>query len=247
MMMMKTAGGPATPVWARSTKAAPLPPWMWAGIALSVAAHVGVGVWLVAQRWTPPAAFVTPDETPPMVIDLSRPEAPEPEPLPPTTARAAPPTVLNDTPLPTTPTDVVAFTPRPDAVVGQGPVIDLTPAPDPATTGSATTPTDAPAAPGVITNPDWVRRPTGAALMRAYPPNAARDGVAGHARLSCSVRVDGTLTGCAVVDESPVGAGFGRAAMRLSRDFRMSPRTVDGRPVEGARVNTTLRFTLPQD
>jgi protein TonB len=99
----------------------------------------------------------------------------------------------------------------------------------------------------VITNPDWVRRPTGEALMRAYPPNAARDGVTGYAQLSCSVRVDGTLTGCAVVEESPGGAGFGRAAMRLSRDFRMSPRTVDGRPVEGARVNATLRFTLPQD
>ena len=47
-----------------------------------------------------------------------------------------------------------------------------------------------------------------------------------------------------MLSESPGGYGFGRAAMQLSRHFRLSPRTVDGQAVEGALVTIPLTFQL---
>jgi len=245
MMMMRTAGGPAAPVWTREARKTRLPAWMWAGAALSIAAHVGAGVWLLNQRWTAPVVIQDPD---PDVIDVTfQPrKPPEPRPVERTTAKPAPSTPLNDTPTPLTPTETVPYTPSDATEAPTGP-IDLTPEPTATTGGTATTPVTEPARLGVVTNPDWIQRPTGAALMEAYPSRALEDGVTGSAQLTCTVRVNGTLTGCVVADETPANRGFGRAALRLSRDFRMSPRTVDGQAVEGARVNVTLRFTLPED
>ena len=83
--------------------------------------------------------------------------------------------------------------------------------------------------------------------MRAYPSAAEARGIAGVAELSCLVRVDGSLTGCSVTSETPGNQGFGRAAVSLSRYFRLSPRTVDGQAVDGARVTMAIRFTPPTD
>lgn len=246
MMMMRTAGGPTAPVWTREARKTRLPAWMWAGAALSIAAHVGAGVWLLNQRWTPPQPTIL-EEGP--IIDLlpppPRPKPPRPEPLERTQAKPAPATPLNDAPTPLTPTETLPYTPSDVTEPPAGP-IDFTPEPTATTGGTATTPVTEPARLSVVGNPDWVRRPTGAALMEAYPDRALNAGITGSAQLTCTVRVNGTLTGCFVADETPAGQGFGRAALRLSRDFRMSPRTVDGQAVEGARVNVTLRFTLPE-
>jgi protein TonB len=83
-------------------------------------------------------------------------------------------------------------------------------------------------------------------MMRAYPSAAESRGVSGVANLTCLVRVDGSLTGCAVASETPGNQGFGRAAMSLTRYFRLSPRTVDGQAVDGARVSMAIRFNLPE-
>ena len=55
---------------------------------------------------------------------------------------------------------------------------------------------------------------------------------------------NGSLTGCSVVSESPAGAGFGEATIRAASKFRMRPKTVDGAPVEGARVRVPLTWRL---
>ena len=45
-----------------------------------------------------------------------------------------------------------------------------------------------------------------------------------------------------MTSENPAGWGFGEAAQKLSRFFRMSPRTEDGVPVEGGSIAVVIRF-----
>jgi len=102
----------------------------------------------------------------------------------------------------------------------------------------------APPRPSVITNPDWVRQPNSSDLARFYPSRAASDGTEGVATINCAVQANGRVTDCNVVNESPAGAGFGRATIQASSRFQMRPQTRDGQPVGGARVNITLRWVL---
>lgn len=97
----------------------------------------------------------------------------------------------------------------------------------------------------MITNPDWQRRPSGEDLARYYPDRAMRMEVEGSATISCRVTARGTLEGCSVTAESPADMGFGDAAMRMSRLFKMRPQTKDGQPVDGGTVRIPIRFTLP--
>ena len=102
----------------------------------------------------------------------------------------------------------------------------------------------APPRPSVITNPDWVQRPNGADLARFYPDRALEREITGSATIQCTVRENGSLTDCSVLDESPSGAGFGRATIQAATRYRMRPQTRDGAPVGGARVNVTIRWQL---
>lgn len=99
----------------------------------------------------------------------------------------------------------------------------------------------------VVTNPDWVVRPSGKAMGEAYPKLAARLDISGYVALSCTVNTNGTLAGCVAIDEAPRNLGFSEAALEVSRTFRMSPLTVNGKPVDGGTVRIPLRFTLPAD
>ena len=95
-----------------------------------------------------------------------------------------------------------------------------------------------------ITNPQWVRKPSGADLAQFFP-SAARDrNISGRADIECTVQESGTLTDCVVISEAPEGYGFGQATVQAAAKFRMRPRTVDGKPVGGSRVRTHIIWNL---
>ena len=56
----------------------------------------------------------------------------------------------------------------------------------------------------------------------------------------------GTLEGCSVTSEDPADMGFGDAALKMSKLFKMRPMSRDGQPVDGGTVRIPLRFVLPK-
>ena len=82
--------------------------------------------------------------------------------------------------------------------------------------------------PHVITNPDWIRRPSPADLSAVWPADAARAGIGGRARIKCTVATTGVLRDCSVLEETPPGSHFGAAGLALIPQFRMKPLMMDG-------------------
>lgn len=78
-----------------------------------------------------------------------------------------------------------------------------------------------------------------------YPPPARADRVEGRARISCTVTAEGRLTNCAVISEEPAGYGFGDAALRMSKGFKMKPTANGDRSFAGAKITVPFAFKLP--
>ena len=69
-------------------------------------------------------------------------------------------------------------------------------------------------------------------------------GKEGKATIKCSVTAKGTLENCSIASEDPEGFGFGTAAMRMAKLFKMKPSTADGQSVDGAEVSIPIAFRL---
>jgi TonB family protein len=82
----------------------------------------------------------------------------------------------------------------------------------------------------VVTNPDWLRRPSPDQLHTAFPTQATAS--EGYVRLACIVTVQGLVRNCEILSESPAGQGFGQAALAITPQLLFRPGTVNGRPVE---------------
>ncbi|WP_297803567.1 TonB family protein [uncultured Brevundimonas sp.] len=244
MMMTRAAGGTdlSALLGPRPTTMSSRKTWI-AVLSVALVADLGAGLFLYYQKFELAAQPPKGTEVPTTTVFLERPII-EPE-VKPDTPRpaAAPPIHWPDNVIETDVPPLVA-TPSPVTTPDTGPVFTVTEPAVTTTPGTVIAPSAPPRAPSVITNPDWIQRPTADQLLRAYPDAALERGISGSTTLNCSVRVDGTLSDCQVGNETPARQGFGRAAISLSRQFRMSPRTVDGAPVDGARVSVAIRFNV---
>jgi protein TonB len=201
-------------------------------VAVSLGVHAAVAGYLATMQFAPPKA---PPTLPERHWDVEIYTPPKPQPPDPDT-RPQPPKIRIHTPVPqATPSivDPIRVDPVPEPPQTIGPLASLTPVPDP----------PAPRDPD-IRNPTWIKRPGPSEFARFYPDRAQRMGQEGSATITCAVTAAGSLTGCRLVRETPDDYGFGAATLKLSQYFKMSPRTVDGRVVEGGQVTIPIRFNL---
>lgn len=98
----------------------------------------------------------------------------------------------------------------------------------------------------VIGSARWVTMMHYERLLSFHPREAREARINGRVTLICRVRLNQRVHGCQVEQETPNGLGFGQAAMRASREFRVHPRRIDGREVKDGWVRIPIRFEVPE-
>lgn len=90
--------------------------------------------------------------------------------------------------------------------------------------------------------PDWkaLPRSAGPAIPRSFLDSPTN----GLVVIRCQVTVKGRAEDCTVIEEAPIDSGLGRATLRLSKVFRLTPRTVEGEPTGDGVVLIPVEFIV---
>ena len=190
------------------------------GVAISVAAHVAIILFLAYVLAFPPVDPPAADSDKTVIEIL--PPAPPVEPLPPSMTPVKPLKLLVE-PTRTIRTDIKVspFSPPPD-------MHDETPAAVVST---------APPAPVVI-NPTPISR---GGLF--YPERAAERNVTGYVDFSFVIEPDGSVGDPQVIGEVPEGYGFAAAARKAFARWKFEPKTINGVPVRApARIRISFKM-----
>lgn len=98
--------------------------------------------------------------------------------------------------------------------------------------------------PAVITNPDWVKKPSGEEFEAYYPKLMLEIQLEGEADIKCDVAVEGDPANCVALFETPRGLGVGAAAVATAAKMKFVPMKINGVPAPGGTFRTTIRFRL---
>ena len=86
----------------------------------------------------------------------------------------------------------------------------------------------------------WVILPSEEVVYRYYPKYQQDHGIAGVAEINCRVRNRRDLDQCLVKSETPAGAGFGEAAVKMAEaEFHVLPE-----PTSGAELTSTVTLRV---
>ena len=88
----------------------------------------------------------------------------------------------------------------------------------------------------------WLAPPSGGSNWRDWPAPALRLEISGSATLKCNHDAQGQLSGCKVTEQSRPDKGFGDAALRLARTFRLRPTLSDGSPLTAGEITFKVPF-----
>lgn len=102
-----------------------------------------------------------------------------------------------------------------------------------------------PIRPHVIKNVDYAEPPPLGEILRLYPEKPRRAGIGGRVVVKCGVNLNGNATNCKVVEENPLGYGFGHAALTALEAFRFIPQLYDCKPTDKGTVLIPINF-VPQ-
>ena len=91
----------------------------------------------------------------------------------------------------------------------------------------------------------WLSKPNGRDIAEAYPRKAINQEVSGRIVLECETGAAGNMSGCTVLSETPSDFGFGDAALKLSRRFRLDPKQPDGIVLEGGVIMVPIILIAP--
>lgn len=88
--------------------------------------------------------------------------------------------------------------------------------------------------------PPAIRR---ASIRPAMPEQAVIDIVSGRVVARCEVTIEGRVSACEIVEETPLGWGFGDAAMEALQRGTATPAMLDGQPIV-SRVSIPVDFAM---